>query len=95
MGQDEIEARLSGALLPDRDREMGWLVAAFGRPVPQIAAAHAAFLELTPSQFDALRTHVGRSWERIRDIASQVPGPGELATLLHLAGGPTQVFGWG
>ncbi len=88
---DEAEVRLARATLPDRERQMSVLVRGFGLIAPQIAAAHEAFLQMSPGQFAMLRDRVRCSWPRIQEIAEQVPEPAELAALLNLVGGPTCV----
>ena len=95
MGADEAEARLARATLPDHDRVMSELMERFGSAAAQVAAAHTAFLWMSPGQFDALRADVLRSWAVIQEIAAQVPEPAKLAALLRLAGGPTCVHSLG
>lgn len=80
---------LSAAALPDREAEVGRIVAAFGAMAPEMVRAQARFLDLSPEAYDALKRRIVDCWPAIQDIAADVPSPSRIAELIARAGGPT------
>lgn len=89
ISREEAEARLAAARLPDREAVIAGLRGAYGPLAEGVIARHAPFLALTEEAFAALKARVLANWDRIQAIAATVPPPGQIASWLRLAGGPT------
>jgi glycerol-1-phosphate dehydrogenase [NAD(P)+] len=85
----EVADRLEASTLPDRSTEIAAIQAAFGAEADAVARSHTAFLDMTPTTYDAIKHRVLNHWDEIQAIAAQVPAPTEIARLLSTAGGPT------
>jgi len=89
LSRDEVADRLEASVLPDRAAELSAIQAAFGAEADAVARAHTAFLDMTPTTYNAIKRRVLAHWDDIQAIAAQVPPPAEVARLLAVTGGPT------
>ena len=65
--------------------------AAYGSEADEVSRDQARFLDLTASEYDALKRRILDNWDAVQAIAAQVPPAGEVARLLETAGGPSRV----
>lgn len=89
LSRADVVDRLEAATLPDRDSELAAIRAAFGPEGDAVARNHAAFLDMTPETYDAIKQRILDHWDEIQAIAAQVPPPAQIAHLLNVVGGPT------
>jgi glycerol-1-phosphate dehydrogenase [NAD(P)+] len=83
----EVAVRLESSTLPDRAQEVQRIQTAYGPIADQVVEQQAPFLEMTEHSYGQLKQKINDHWEDIREIASSVPAPGELAALLRQVGG--------
>lgn len=89
LSRAEVADRLEASTLPDRDAELAAIRTAFGAEAAAVARTHAAFLDMTPESYDAIKRRILGHWDEVQAIAAQVPPPEEIARLLTIAGSPT------
>jgi glycerol-1-phosphate dehydrogenase [NAD(P)+] len=89
LNRDEVVERLEAAELPVREDEVARIEAAYGEQAAEIAKLHAPFLDMTPSEFDALKARILEQWLEVQEIAAQVPPADEIAGWLDSVGGAT------
>jgi len=87
--REEAADRLEAAALPEKDAELAAIRTAYGAEADAVARNHAAFLDMTPEQYDVISRRILDHWDEIQAIAAQVPPPAEIARLLAVVGGPT------
>ncbi len=89
LSREEAVERLEAAELPVREEEIARIEAAYGEQAGEIVKLHAPFLDMTPSQFDALKARILEQWPAVQEIAAQVPPADEIAGWLDTIGGAT------
>jgi len=95
MPRTEAERRLAGNPWPNADKQEAEIRAGYGSIAPQVIANHRAFIMLDEAGRAALYGRILAHWDDIQAVAASVPPPGELASLLAQAGGPTKLTALG
>ncbi len=91
LSRAEVADLLEAATLPDRAQELEIIRAAYGSEADEVSRDQARFLDLTASEYDALKQRILDNWVAVQAIAAQVPPAHEVAQLLATAGGPSRV----
>jgi glycerol-1-phosphate dehydrogenase [NAD(P)+] len=91
LSRTEVADLLEASTLPDRAKELEIIRAAYGSEADEVSRDQARFLDLTASEYDALKRRILDNWDAVQAIAAQVPPAGEVAKLLETAGGPSRV----
>lgn len=91
LSRAEVADLLEASALPPREAEIAGIEAAYGEMAPAVVAGQLAFLDLSETQYDALKARILDHWPEIVAIAAQVPPAEEIAAKLHEVGGPTTV----
>ena len=89
MDLDEAQARIMQATLPDRYAEIATIRDAYGDGADDVIAGQSPFLDMSETEFAALKQRVIDHWDDIRAIAAQVMPDKELGRLLNVVGGPS------
>jgi glycerol-1-phosphate dehydrogenase [NAD(P)+] len=89
LSREEIARQLSGVSLPDHDAEVARIRRVYGLLADTAVETQRPFLEMTPSNFEALKRRIIDNWGKVLDIAATVPPAQEIAGLLEQVGGPT------
>ncbi len=89
MSRDEAAARLAAATLPDRTADIAAIRIAFPHMVDELIEIQTPFLNMTESQFNALKAQILDKWEAIQQIAATVPSAAEVIGWLRRIGGAT------
>ncbi len=82
--------RLQAAALPDRAAEVAAIQKIYGPIAEKLLVEQAPFLDLTPDAWDQLKVRILAHWEEIQALASMVPAPTRLSSLLRQSGGATR-----
>ena len=88
LSRSEAMNRLEGASLPNRADEIEHIQAGYGDMADDIVKEHAAFLNLTEADFDALKHRIADQWEAIQAVAASVPPPEVIRGYLRQVGAP-------
>jgi glycerol-1-phosphate dehydrogenase [NAD(P)+] len=91
LSRAEVADLLEASTLPHREAELATIRAAYGSEAEEVSRDQAHFLDLTPSDYDALKRRILANWDAVQAIAAQVPPAEEVARLLETAGGPSRV----
>jgi glycerol-1-phosphate dehydrogenase [NAD(P)+] len=91
LSRAEVADLLEASTVPDRANELEIIRAAYGSEADEVSRDQARFLDLTASEYDALKRRILENWDAVQAIAVQVPPAGEVAKLLETAGGPNRV----
>jgi len=89
LGQEDIVQRLANANLPDRDAEITRIRRVYGALADEVIAVQRPFLEMSASDFEALKRRTIDNWDKVLEIAATVPPAQKIAGLLEQVGGPT------
>jgi len=87
--RQQLIERLRNVQLPDREQEVQRIRMAYGVTADEVIDAQSEFLNMSAHQFDQLKQRIIEQWSLVQDIAATVPGPQDLAHLLHKAGAET------
>lgn len=88
MPRSEAAMRLAAATLPDRAADIAAIRQAFPHMADELIEIQAPFLDMTETQFNALKAQVLEHWDAIQRIASTVPSAAEVTGWLRRVGGP-------
>jgi len=88
LSRSEAMNRLEGAMLPDRKQEIELIQKGYDGIAPDIIKSHAPFLDLTETDFDALKHRIADHWSEIETIAASVPDAKTITGYLHQVGAP-------
>lgn len=91
LSRSEVADLLAASSLPDRETELQTIRQAYGSEADEVSRDQARFLDLTTSDYDALKQRILDNWEAVQDIAAQAPPAEEVARLLETAGGPSRI----
>jgi glycerol-1-phosphate dehydrogenase [NAD(P)+] len=89
LSREEIARRLAGASLPNRRTEIARIRETYGPLADTVIETQRPFLEMTASDFEALKRRTIDNWDEILEIAAAVPPAQEVAGLLEQVGGAT------
>ncbi|MBA3869687.1 MAG: sn-glycerol-1-phosphate dehydrogenase [Anaerolineae bacterium] len=89
LSRTEAMNRLEGATLPSREDEVKNIQGGYGDMADDIVKEHAAFLNLTEADFDALKHRIADHWAEIEALAATVPAPEVITGLLRQVGAPS------
>lgn len=80
---------------PSREEELQRIRAAYGQAADDVAETQTRFIGMSSEAWEQLKQKILDSWTEIQEIAGMVPGPEEIARLIHQTGGPasTQELG--
>ena len=79
----EMEKRLAAATLPDRGEEIEIIRQGYGSVADTVIRNHAAFLDMTPDDWQALKCRIEQHWEDIQQIAAGIPPADQLVDYLQ------------
>jgi glycerol-1-phosphate dehydrogenase [NAD(P)+] len=91
MSRDEVSNLLEAAEQPDRDEDIATIYGVFGPLTDEVVETQRSFLDLTPSDYEAQKRRILDNWEKIQQIAEDVPSPERIAGWLQQVGGPTTI----
>lgn len=91
LSRADVSDLLEAAGQPAREADIATIRRVFGPLSDEVVEAQQSFLQLSPAEYDALKQRVLDNWDRIQEIASEVPSPDTIAGWLRQAGGPTNV----
>ncbi|MFN2269851.1 MAG: iron-containing alcohol dehydrogenase, partial [Anaerolineae bacterium] len=89
LSREEIVQRLANANPPDRKAEIACIRQFYGPQADQVIAVQRPFLEISESDFEALKQKIIDNWDEVQEIAATVPPAQEIAGLLEQVGGAT------
>ncbi len=95
LSRAELLERLAKASLTPAAEHIQAIHAAFPTMADKVLAEQAKFLALSVQDFEQLKQKIADNWDEIQRIAAAVPSPQELATLLRLVGGQTELTAFG
>jgi glycerol-1-phosphate dehydrogenase [NAD(P)+] len=88
---DEAAHLLGKSRQPSVEGEMRRVRQAYGPLAEEVARTQALFFGMDRTAWEDLKKRVLDRWDKVREIAAAVPGPGELTQLLRRVGGPTNM----
>jgi glycerol-1-phosphate dehydrogenase [NAD(P)+] len=89
LSREEIARRLASTKPPDKDAEIACIRQFYGPQAEQVIAVQRSFLEMSESDFEALKQRIIDNWDEVLEIAATVPPAQEIAGLLEQVGGAT------
>ncbi len=90
MTKDESYRRLEKARAPDLEEETLKIKAIFGPIAEEILPSQKEFIEMSGSQFEALKARILDNWEQVQEIAAGVPSAEDFSRWLRTLGGPVE-----
>lgn len=87
----ELEHRLSGATIPDPQKEREAIATAFPFNPEAIINGQSVYLSMTEVDFVAFKDKILQNWEKIAEIAAAVPPPESIISLLQKVSAPLTV----
>jgi glycerol-1-phosphate dehydrogenase [NAD(P)+] len=91
LSREQVAELLEASTLPERASELAIIGAAYGSEADEVSRDQSRFLDLTESNYDALKRRILDNWDAVQAIAAQVPPAAQVASLLETAGGPSRV----
>jgi glycerol-1-phosphate dehydrogenase [NAD(P)+] len=89
LSRAEMLERLEAAELPNRDAEIAIIEAGYGEMAAEIIRDNRPFLDMTETEFDALKRRIVERWDDIQAIAAQVADAPTMQDWLRRAGAPS------
>jgi len=88
MTKAEATLRLNKATLPERGVTIAEITQAYGPVAEKIIQIQKPFLEMTQSNLDILKSKIIDSWDKIQEIANEVPTASQITEWIQSTGGP-------
>jgi glycerol-1-phosphate dehydrogenase [NAD(P)+] len=95
LSRQEALDRLEAAELPQRAAEIESIRQGYGKLADGVIREHAAFLDMTPEQFEQLKQRVAENWDAVQEIAGSLPPSEQVVGYLQQAGAPTDAAALG
>jgi glycerol-1-phosphate dehydrogenase [NAD(P)+] len=80
---------LEGAELPPREDVMQEIHDVYGDAADEVIAMQRPYLDLSPTDYDAVKHRIAEHWDDIQTALATVPTPDEVRHLIQTVGGPT------
>ncbi len=87
--REDVASRLKTACLPSRQDEISVIQVAFGSAVDDVSEHYVPFLDSIAANRTEIQQKIVDSWDRVSEIAAQVPPADHIARLLEQAGAPS------
>ncbi len=91
LNHEQVEHYLEASTLPERELELRKIRAAFGPVSTEIEREQHRFLSMTEEEFAMLKARIAVQWDRILEVAANVPSSVEVRELLEQVGAPTDI----
>lgn len=93
ISRNDAERRLQASQLPNRSEEVARIQRIFGPIADKLVIEQSPFLDMSPNGYSRLKERILAHWDDIQELASQVPTPKEMASLIEQTGGSAQPAG--